>query len=155
MRLFPALASLCLLSVRTAVGQSATSSTEATQLAAIEHRVERAFVDTDTLLLEGVCAPEFRFKHASGNIQDRASWLSDVRASRGKYQARDLDSLDVELHDDVALATRRIHVRSRTADGALDEYTIRHVRVYAFRAGHWQLLTHHTSQLTRGPLASP
>ena len=155
MRLILVLTSLSLLSIRTAAGQSTAASPAASQLAAIEHGVERALVDTDTLFLERVYAPEFRFKHASGNIQDRASWLTDVRASRGKYQARDLDSLDVELHDDIALTTGRIHVRSHTAEGALDEYTIRYVRVYAFRAGRWWLLTHHTSQLTRGPLASP
>jgi hypothetical protein len=155
MRFVLALVLLSLVTVRTATGQRATAGDDAAQLTAIEHRIERALVETDTPFLEGAYAPEFRFKHASGNIDNRAAWLAGVSASRGKYLARDLDSLDVEVHGDIALTTGRVHSRGLAADGSTDESTIRYVRVYALRAGHWQLLTHHTFRLTKGAVNIP
>jgi ketosteroid isomerase-like protein len=155
MRVIVVLASLSLLIARTAIGQRVPSGESAKQIATIEHRIERALVETDTAFLESVYAPAFRFKHAAGNIDDRATWLAGVRGSRGKYLSREVDSVDVEVHDDVALATGRIHVRSHAPDGSMDEYTLRYIRVYALRAGRWLLLTHHSSQLTKGPLTSP
>ncbi|MDO8500750.1 MAG: hypothetical protein Q7S20_02805 [Gemmatimonadaceae bacterium] len=64
-------------------------------------------------------------------------------------------SLDVEVHEDVPLTTGRIHVRRLGPDGTTVEYTIRYARVYAFRNGRWQLLTHHSTQQTAGPPFPP
>jgi ketosteroid isomerase-like protein len=97
------------------------------------------------VFLDSLYAVDFRFKHASGQIQDRAQMLALVR--RGRFAARDLDSLDVEVHGDVALSTGRIHVRRTPGapPGFPPRYTIRYVRVYVDRNGRWRLLTHHTT----------
>jgi ketosteroid isomerase-like protein len=132
----------------------ATSAVTA-QIAALEHRIERAVVDTDTLYLDSAYAQGFQFKHATGELQNRATWLQSVRAARGRFLSRDVDSLDVEVHGDMALTTGRIHVRRLRPDGTTVEYTIRYVRMYAFRNGRWQLLTHHSTQQTAGPPLPP
>jgi ketosteroid isomerase-like protein len=156
MRVVVAMASLLVIAVGSASGQQQPPAPQPeAQITALEHRIERAVTQTDTLFLDSVYAPDFRFKHGTGELQDRAAWLASVRASRGRFLARDLDSLDVEVHGDVALTTGRIHVRRLATDSTTVEYTIRYARVYVRRRGRWQLLTHHSTQQTAGPLAAP
>ena len=123
-------------------------SAAASEIAQLEHRVEAATARgsaADSAFLDSVYARDFRFKHATGQLQDRAQVLAVVR--RGRYATRDLDSLDVEVHGDIALSTGRIHVlRSPGAPAGLPpRYTIRYARVYVRHDGRWRLLTHHST----------
>ena len=114
----------------------------------LELRVEAATARAtaaDSAFLDSVYAPDFRFKHGTGLLQDRTQQLAQVRRTR--FAARELDSLDVEVHGDVALSTGRIHVRRRPGvpSTAPAGYTIRYARVYLRRDGRWRLITHHTT----------
>jgi len=122
-------------------------------IAALERRVEAATMRGDVAFLDSVYAPSFRFKHSTGELEQRAARLAALRASRTRVFARDLDSLDVEVHGDVALTTGRIHVRQDSRDPKWREYTIRYARVYVRHAGQWQLLTHHSTAESFGPLS--
>jgi ketosteroid isomerase-like protein len=61
------------------------------------------------------------------------------------------DSLDVEVHGDVALVTGRMYVLPESNDPAFQGVTVRYVRVYRRQAGRWQQLTHHSTKQTFGP----
>ncbi len=123
-------------------------------LVALERRVEQATMRGDVAYLDSMYAPSFRFKHSTGELEERGARLAALRAHRTAVFARDLDSLDVEVHGDVALTTGRIHVRQESTDPKWREYTIRYARVYVRRAGRWQLLTHHTTAESFGPLGT-
>jgi ketosteroid isomerase-like protein len=129
--------------------QSGVSARDSAALVALELRVEDAVVRRDTTFLRGVYASDFRFKHATGEVDDHAGWLAAVREAR--YTLRAPDSLDVEVHGDVALLTGRLHVRAEADEPQWREYTVRYARVYARRSGRWRLLTHHSTALTFGP----
>ena len=131
--------------------QSRAVSGDSAALAALEHRVEQATLRADVPFLDSVYAPSFRFKHSTGNLEQRAARLAGLAARTAPVFARDLDSLDVEVHGDVALTTGRVHVRQESADPKWREYTIRYARVYIRRAGRWQLLTHHSTGESFGP----
>ena len=127
-------------------------SAAAAGIALLERRVEAAVLraaPADMIFLGGIYARGFRYKHSTGDLQDRAQWLASVRARTARFLARDVDSLDVEVHDDVALVTGRIHVRREDgAPGAPPPaYTIRYVRLNSRRAGRWQILSHHSTVL--------
>ena len=106
----------------------------------------------DVAFLDSVYAPSFRFKHSTGALEERAPRLAALRARTTQVYARDLDSLDVEVHGDVALTTGRIHVRQESTDPQWREYTIRYARVYVRHEGRWRLLTHHSTGESFGPL---
>ncbi len=127
------------------------SDSDSATIAALEQRIEDAVVRRDTAFLGQAYAPEFRFKHSTGELQDRAGWLKAVAGAT--YHSRVIDSLDVEVHDDVALTTGRLHVRSESRDPRWREYTIPYARVYVRRSGHWLLLTHHSTGQSFGPLS--
>jgi hypothetical protein len=124
-------------------------------LAALEHRVEDATRRGDVVFLDSIYAPSFRFTHSTGELEERAQRLDGLRRGTARVFARDLDSLDVEVHDDVALTTGRIHVRQESESPEWREYTVRYARVYVRRSGRWLLLTHRTTALTHGPLHDP
>jgi ketosteroid isomerase-like protein len=133
-----------------AQGAGPSAHADSLALAGLEARVEAAVVRHDVAFLEGVYAPDFRFKHSTGLLQSREQWLAAL--ARTPYTSREVDSLDVEVHDDVALTTGRVHVRSATDDPKWREYTVRYARVYVRHGGRWRLLTHHSTGESFGPL---
>ena len=148
---------LCLLATLVvppapALTQVAAASGDSAVVAALERSIEQATMRGDVAYLDSVYAPSFRFKHSTGTLEERGQRLAALRARRDTVFARDLDSLDVEVHGDIALTTGRIHVRQQSSDPRWREYTIRYVRVYVRRAGRWQLLTHHSTGERFGPL---
>ena len=136
-------------------GQSTTSADSAT-VAALEQRVDNAVVAREVAFLDSVYTSDFRFKHSTGDLDTRAAWIASVQRSR--FLSRQVDSLDVEVHEDVALTTGRLHVRRSpddpgwASDPRWREYTVRYARVYVRRAGRWRLLTHHSTGESFGPL---
>ena len=126
-------------------------------VARLEQRIEDAVVHRDAALLHRAYAPDFRFKHSTGLLQTRAQVLSAVRSTPGpgavdRTVSRDVDSLDVEVHCDVALTTGRIHVVRDGGDPHWRNYTVRYARVYARQGpgAPWRLLTHHSTAETQG-----
>lgn len=120
-------------------------------IAELEVRVEEAHRTGDVSFLDTVYAPTFRFVHSTGEIEERAQRLSALKAPEIVMVWRSVDSLDVEVHGDVALSTGRIHVVTEDDDPQWREYTVRYARVYALRGGRWRLLTHHSTGLSFGP----
>ncbi len=120
-------------------------------VAALEQRVEEATMRRNVAFLDSVYAPTFRFKHSTGQLEERAPRLAALRSGTAIVFARDLDSLEVEIHGDVALTTGRIHVRQESTDPKWREYTVRYVRVYIRSGGG--LATTHPSLDRREPRA--
>ncbi len=146
------LALLVVIPIATGSAQQPASS-DSSVIAALEHRVERATMERDAAFLDSAYAPSFRFKHSTGLIEERGPLLATMRLpAASAILERSVDSLDVEVHGDIALTTGRIHVRRDVANPRWREYTVRYARVYVRSAGRWQLLTHHSTGETTGPL---
>ena len=121
---------------------------DSADLARIEYRLEEAHRVGNTAFLDSVYAVTFRFKHYTGELELRSERLAALGKLRQPTTRRDLDSLDIELHDDIALTTGRVRVRQDDEELMWRDYTVRYARVYVFRDGRWQLLTHHSTGLT-------
>lgn len=134
--------------VGVAVSDAVVPASDSGAIVALEHRVEEAVARRDTAFLAGVYAQSFRFKHSTGLLEDRAAWLAAV--ARSSYRSRQLDSLDVDVHGDVALSTGRIHVLTESRDPRWRDYTVRYARLYVRRSGRWWLVTHHSTAETPG-----
>jgi Domain of unknown function (DUF4440) len=135
-----------------AMPQGRRVSDDSAAVATLEYRVEEATMRRNVTFLDSLYAPTFRFKHSTGALEERAPRLAALQSGTATVFARDLDSLDVEVHGDVALTTGRIHVRQVSPDPKWREYTVRYVRVYIRSAGRWLLLTHHSTGESHGPL---
>lgn len=128
------------------------------ELRALEQKVETATLHVDTAFLEKVYCSDFQFIHGSeavlgiSEIQNKTETIKALRPER--FISRDLDSVEVEPHGDVAMTTGRIRVRSDGKSAPYHEdYTLYYVRVYVRRDGRWQLLIHRTVKEIFGPVS--
>jgi len=134
---------------------SATTSDPVADVLAFEREIEAAVVRGDVAFLDRVCASDFSFTHGDGwttggaplRVENKAQWLESV--GKAPYLARDLDSVQVELHGDIAMTYGRYRARNKAGDPGRREFTVWFVRVYALRNGRWQYVSHRT---VHGPI---
>jgi hypothetical protein len=127
-----------------------TEADRASEVVAFEEKMEAAVTRGDVAYLDQVCAPDFRFTHGDGwttggppmRVEDRFQWLAMV--GEAPYASRDLDSVQVELHGDVAITYGRYVARFKPDNPERRKFTVWFERVYAERNGKWQFLSHRT-----------
>jgi hypothetical protein len=76
-------------------------------------------------------------------VETKSQWLESIKSGKSRYVSRELDSVAVELHNDIALVTGRIIIQSEPIS-TQRIYGIRFIRVFAYRNNRWQLLSHRT-----------
>jgi len=138
------------VSGRQAKPSSTVSGTAAADVLAFEKTMEAAVVRGDVGFLEAICAPDFSFTHGDGwtrggqplRVDNKAQWLAYV--SKAPYLSRDLDSVQVEMHGDIAITYGRYRARNKSAAPERGAFTVWFERVYALRNGRWQYVSHRT-----------
>ena len=126
----------------------------AADVLAFERDMEAAVVRGDVAYLEKIIPDDFSFTHGDGwttggaplRVDDKRSWLEAV--GKQPYLARDLDSVKIELHGDIAITYGRYVAKNRSGPPERSRFTVWFERVYARRNGQWQYLSHRT---VRGP----
>ena len=117
---------------------------------AFEKAMEAAVVRGDVAFLDKICASDFSFTHGDGwttggaplRVENRAQWLASV--GKVPYLLRDLDSVQVELHGDIAITYGRYRARYNAGNPEQRPFIVWFERVYARRNGQWQFLSHRT-----------
>jgi len=142
-----------------AAGQSASvippktvpdQSAAAADVLTFEREMEAAVVRGDVAFLDRVIPADFSFTHGDGwttgdkplKVDDRVSWLTSI--GQRPYLWRDLDSVKVEMHGDVAITYGRYVAKNRAGDPGRQQFEVWFERVYARRSGRWQYLSHRT-----------
>lgn len=118
-----------------------------------DQRLDAAYLRHDVAFIEDVVADDMRFTHGTatgeaGPVWDKQQFLDAVRSYKGSE--RNVDSVQVERHQDVVETVGRVQVKTPSAQRP--EYQIYFVRLYAHRASRWQFLSHRTVRLVIGPL---
>ena len=137
---------------------SVASREAAAEVLAFERAMEAAVVRGDVDYVERVSAPDLTFTHGDGwttggkplLVDDRESFLKRVRNKQ--YNARDLDSVNVELHGDIAITYGRYVAQNRTGNPNQSWFSVWFERVYAKRNGQWLYVSHRT---VHGPTYGP
>src|SRR6266446_12392 len=103
----------------------------AAEVLAFEKIMEAAVVRGDVKFLDQICAPDFSLTHGDGwvnggqplRVENKAQWLASV--GKQPYLSRDLGSVRVELHGDIAITYGMYHARNRTpADSKQAEFPV-------------------------------
>jgi hypothetical protein len=140
----------------TAFGQQAKSHADpaggaAAEVLAFERDMEAATVRGDVAWVDRYTASDFSFTHGDGwiagnkplGVDDKKAYLK--RVENKVYLARDLDSVRVEMHGDVAITYGRYIAENRNADPAKGAwFSVWFERVYEKRDGHWLYVSHRT-----------
>lgn len=146
------------LSKITSEPESAAPTNAAAEVLALERAMEAAVVRGDVAYVDSVSAPDLTFTHGDGwttggkplLVDDRASFLK--RVEKRQYNARDLDSVQVEMHGDIAITYGRYVAQNRTGTSGQSWFSVWFERVYAKRGGRWLYVSHRT---VHGPTYGP
>jgi len=130
----------------------------AAEVLAFERAMEAAVVRGDVAYVERVSAPDLSFTHGDGwttggkplLVDDRAAFLK--RVENRQYNVRDLDSVKVEMHGDLAITYGRYVAQNRTGNPAQSWFSVWFERVYQKRDGRWLYISHRT---VHGPTYGP
>ena len=134
------------------------------EVKAFEKACDDAAVRGDAAFLTKALADTFVMTHGDGwttgeaplKVDTKSSWIEYISKQPPPYFYRDLDSIQVELHGDVAITIGRYRYLPRPGNGtattqaavsAANGGTHLYVwfeRVYAKRNGQWQFLSHRT-----------
>jgi ketosteroid isomerase-like protein len=125
-------------------------SSAAAEVLAFEREIEAAVVRGDVAFLDRACTDDFTFTHGDGwtvgkpplRVENKAQWLASVATK--PYLSRELDSVQVELHGDIAITYGRYRATNRSAAPGRTAFTVWFERVYARRNGRWQYVSHRT-----------
>jgi len=121
------------------------------EVLAFERKMEAAVVRGDVAYVDSVSASDLSFTHGDRwttggdplGIDDKKGFLK--RVENKQYLARDLDSVKVEMHGDIAITYGRYIAQNRVADPAKGAwFSVWFERVYAKRDGHWLYVSHRT-----------
>ena len=126
---------------------------------AFEKQCDDAAVKGDVAFLERALSRDFVMTHGDGwttggaplKVDTKATWLAYVGKQPLPYVYRRLDSVQVELHGDVAITIGRYRYLPRTnspTPGRSHLY-VWFERVYARQGGQWRFLSHRT---VKGPV---
>ena len=146
---------------RVAPASAITTSADtaaAAEVLEFEKNMEAAVVRGDVAYVDRVSAPDLTFTHGDGwtnggkalLVDDKKSFLK--RVENKQYLARDLDSVKVELHGDIAITYGRYVAQNRTGDPKRSWFSVWFERVYEKRDGHWLYVSHRT---VHGPTYGP
>ncbi len=122
---------------------STNSFSQESELLNFEKSVEKAVVAADIPFLEMAYADDFRFKHGTGLVDSKSSWLKGVEQAKGKFISREIDSVEVEIHGTIGITNGRLTVHRKT-DKAEQSYMVKYVRVYVKKEDHWQMIMNRT-----------
>ena len=106
----------------------------------------------DTDALGELMREDFVLTHSDGRVEDKASYLADLReGSRVNHVIENFD-VELRLHPDVAIVTGRTLQRGVGSTGPF-EGQFRFTRVWLKRDGSWRLAASHSSRLPADALA--
>jgi hypothetical protein len=130
----------------------------AAEVLAFERAMEAAIVRGDVAYVDRVSASDLTFTHGDGWItggkpllvDDRKAFLK--RVENKQYNVRDLDSVKVEMHGNIAITYGRYVAQNRIGKTDPSWFSVWFERVYEKRDGHWLFVSHRT---VHGPTYGP
>ena len=144
---------------KVALASDATRPADAAaEVLAFERAMEAAVVRGDVAYVDSISAPDLTFTHGDGWTTGGKPLLVDNRKAFIKrvedrvYNVRDLDSVKVEMHGDIAITYGRYVAQYRSGKPEQMWFSVWFERVYAKRDGHWQYVSHRT---VHGPTHGP
>ena len=128
-----------------ALGQGAPSSEVTQDLERIEQQLAATWRKGDCSAWGAMLASEWSVIHITGAVITRAEALEMCKAPRAPIEMLKIDELSVRAFGDAAVVTGRTAMR--TGGSKPETVTLRFTDVFIRRAGRWQVVASHATQL--------
>lgn len=114
------------------------------QVDSINRLLDHSVVRKAGAILQKHYADDFVFTHGTGLVDSKQSWIKNVLDTGVHYVSRAHDSVNVELHGDIAIVNGQLTVH-RKRESSVTGYALKYVRVYVLRRNIWQMISHRTT----------
>jgi ketosteroid isomerase-like protein len=111
----------------------------------INSLLDHSVVAKSAAVLQKHYADDFVFTHGTGLVDSKQSWIKNVLDTSVHFLSRSHDSVNVELHGDIAILNGKLTVH-RQGKSDVSKYALKYVRVYVLRKNVWQMISHRTTQ---------
>ena len=111
----------------------------------VDGEFHKAFMMEEAGLLDELLADDFIWTHSTGNIQDKALIVANIKSGKLAYEIAETDDVKVYLYKDSAVvsghATRRYPGK--------DTFWLRYTSVYVKIGGKWRAAAFHSSHVPK------
>jgi ketosteroid isomerase-like protein len=119
------------------------------ELRAIEQRLAAAWVNSDLEFINRVLADEWSVTDAAGRVLDKRQVLREAFESKDRQiESLQIDDVQVRIFGGCAVVTGRTRATGRY-QGSSMSVTLRFTDVFVRRAGNWQVVASHATQLAQ------
>lgn len=139
------LAMMVVIGVACAIPRPQTVGHTELEIRRLEQAIENAVTQGNIEFLQEVIADDFHFKHGTGQIDNKISWLNFIRSKT--FTSRKITTAEIEIHGDIALTAGTIFVtrKPQLYETGEQHYSVTYVRLYRLAAGAWRLVSHRTT----------
>lgn len=138
---------LSILFVLAGLAMAADKSADAVKAA--EKSWASATVAGDEATLGKVLADDLTYTHSTGDTDNKAAYINNLKTGARKYHKLDHDSMDVRLYGNTAVLTATAQVETSQKGGSPAAAHLRFIHVWIFENGRWQLVAHQSLRLAK------
>ncbi|MBC7923314.1 MAG: nuclear transport factor 2 family protein [Ferruginibacter sp.] len=118
------------------------------ELIRLQNEWATARIKGDVAFLENLYAKEFRITAMNGSVVERDADIAVFASREMKPELITDEDMKVSLYGEVAVVTGRENLKG-TYKGIPGEFALRFTNVFVRRDGHWQLVTHHSTEMRK------
>ena len=120
----------------------------AKELAQIEQKIVKAWLEGDRKTIESILAPDWSVIDLTGRLLTRAQVLQELGSGERKIESGSIDDLNVRTFGNIAIVTGR-SVLTGTYQGNRVSVVQRFTDVFAKREGGWQVVASQGTQVAQ------
>ncbi|SFU85981.1 nuclear transport factor 2 family protein [Pontibacter akesuensis] len=121
-----------------ALSSNAQSKAE-TEVAAAVDKLKTAMVDGNQQALEAITANELSYGHSSGNIEDKAAFVSSLTSGKSDFVTMDLTEQTVKVAGKTAIVRHKLSAETNDS-GKPGTVKLGVMLVWQKQQGQWKLL---------------
>jgi ketosteroid isomerase-like protein len=128
-------------------GLSMAADKSAEGVKAAEKSWASATVSGDEATLGQLLADDLTYTHSTGDTDNKAAYINNLKTGARKYHKLDHESMDVRLYGNTAILTATAQVETSQKGGSATPAHLRFIHVWVLENGRWQLVAHQSLRL--------
>jgi len=120
----------------------------AKELAQIEQKIVKAWLEGDRKTIESILAPDWSVIDLTGSLLTRAQVLQELGSGERKVEAGSVDDVNVRLFGNIAIVTGRSTLTGTYQNNRVTVVQ-RFTDVFAKREGDWQVVASQGTQVAQ------
>jgi ketosteroid isomerase-like protein len=103
-------------------------------------------VKKDPAMLDKVLAPDLTYKHSTGAVDTKESYIAGIKSGKFNYERMDDQDVSVKVYGKVAVLWATANVRALSG-GSMSDFRLNMLHIYVKNKAGWQLVAHQSSRL--------